>query len=126
MIQMGDLKPGDRVEVYFNLHKNMFSVRALEGRHKGLVVAHASAVSLSNVTFSVRKAGRDKVIREKRKNVHAFVRGTWETFVADEGVGVTYNPYLYESFVIRETGEPIYKAKGLRGVVEGLRAYMFV
>ena len=30
-----------RVEVYWNLHKRLFSVRALEGEHKGRVIEHA-------------------------------------------------------------------------------------
>lgn len=126
MIQLGDLNLGDRVECYFNLHEHLYSVRALSGRHKGLVVAHTREIRLSNVTLVVQKAGRERVRREKRKTVHAFVRGTWETFVSDQGLGVTYNPYLHESFVMRETGEPIYKADALVGIVEGMRAYLYV
>jgi hypothetical protein len=59
-----------RVEVYYNLHKKCFSIR-----HKGIVISHANTVKLADVTFVVRKAGRERVLREKKKNVHAFVRG---------------------------------------------------
>jgi hypothetical protein len=80
---------------------------------------------LNNVTFAVQPAGREKVRQEKRKNVHAFVRGdmTWiaspmeslEDYTLDnmarQGYNrVTYNPYKHESFVVVNTGEPIYKA----------------
>jgi hypothetical protein len=41
----------------------------------GLVLGHASAVDLQEASFIVREAGRQQVIKEKRKNVHAFVRG---------------------------------------------------
>ena len=101
-----------RVEVYYNLHKKCLSVRALEGPDKGRVVLHAPSVVLSNVTFAVSQAGRERVLREKRKNVHAFVRGrllyhgeplTPVTFRRL----ATYNPYKYNSFVDKKTEAPL-------------------
>lgn len=65
---------GDRVEVYRNLHKNCFSVRK-----NGRVVKHIpddQGLTLVDVKFAVQPAGRAKVLRERKKNVHAFVRGT--------------------------------------------------
>lgn len=102
-----------KVEVYFNLHKKCLSVRSLEGHDKGRVIAHVDAINLFDATFAVQPAGRDKVRREGRKNVHAFVRGKWcDTVAGDalEAVGVTYNPYKYESFVNRADESPIYRA----------------
>jgi hypothetical protein len=67
----------------------------------GRVVAHRRRLLLEGVKFVVRQAGRVKVLREKRKNVHAFVTG----FVAVGGacgidsngrnlpMRVRYNPY---------------------------------
>ena len=92
-----------RVEIYFNLHKKCLSVR-----HKGLVIAHAAAAELTDVKFAVSQAGRARVLREKRKNVHAYVRGTLASYIPlgvsvpydNEVVStVTYNPYKYDSFV---------------------------
>jgi hypothetical protein len=68
--------------------------------------------------FVVRKAGREKVLREKKKNVHAFVRGTWikDLLVEDAPMildhrecseEVTYNPYKYDSFVTKQDGKAI-------------------
>ena len=120
-----------RVEVYWNLHKGRYSVRALEGPHKGHVIAHATGVHLRDVQFRVREAGRQRVLREKRKNVHAFVRGnlvdytgtckggvsieTGSRITVDDVLGhnrarVTYNPYRYSKFVDADTEEPIYYA----------------
>jgi hypothetical protein len=66
-----------KVEVYFNLHKSCYSIRCNEdGVLKGIVVAHAKAVELKDVTARVSPAGRDRVRREGKKNVHAFIRGT--------------------------------------------------
>lgn len=63
-------------DVYLNLHKTGFlSVRAAEGPDKGRVVGHVSAIELDGCTFRVSEAGRQRVIRERQKNVHATVRG---------------------------------------------------
>lgn len=59
-----------RHETYWNLHKDVFSVRV-----KGRVVQHIRSAFVRNVTFAVQPAGRAKVLLEQRKNVHAFVRG---------------------------------------------------
>ena len=104
-----------RVEVYWNLHKHLFSVRALEGPNKGRVISHSHGISLTDVKFAVQPAGRERVRREGKKNVHAFVRGR----IANSGFEdcrenfsdekITYNPYIYDTFVNAKTKEPIFK-----------------
>jgi hypothetical protein len=98
-----------KVFVYFNLHKKVFSVKALEGPNKGRVVAHRAQVLLVNAKFKVSEAGRQRVIREQRKNVHAGVVGEWKDTVPAEfqGKSVTYNPYKYNTFVYKLTEQPI-------------------
>jgi hypothetical protein len=99
-----------RVEVYFNLHKKTFSVRSAKS---GRVLLHTDEVHIDNPTFVVRKAGRERVLREGKKNVHAFVRGDATFFrhinrpILDT---LTYNPYKYASFVDKQTEEPVYNA----------------
>ena len=73
-----------RVFVYFNLHKKCLSVKALEGESKGRVIAHADSVELVNATFKVSQAGRQRVLRERRKNVHAGVVGTMTNLPAHD------------------------------------------
>lgn len=106
---------GQRVMVYYNLHKHTFSVQK-----NGIVVLHADYVKLENVEFRVRKGGRERVRQEKSKNVHAFVIGDLVDFceypcdeIPEEPTGdiVTYDPYKYDSFVYRDTKEPVYNAK---------------
>lgn len=117
-----------RVFCYFNLHKKCFSLKALEGPQRGRVIAHAEGVHLSAVEFRVSQAGRARVLLERRKNVHAGVVGQLTEYL---GVGeratttwtkrrkrferaaepVTYNPYLYDSFVSRNTGEAVREAR---------------
>jgi len=100
-----------KVFVYFNLHKKVWSVKALSGPKKGLVVAHLDRLVLDDCTFKVSEAGRQRVLREKRKNVHAGVVGTLSSALADfAGVAVTYNPYKYASFITRNDEQPIHTA----------------
>ena len=106
-IRNGKLNHGDRVEVYRNLHNGCMSIR-----RDGKVVKHLQpwqSLYLQNVTFAVQPAGREKVRREGKKNVHAFVRGQvilpstmncfTETFKEKCKVWVTYNPYQNDTFV---------------------------
>lgn len=100
-----------KVDVYFNLHKKCLSVR-----HKGKVVHHSDYVKIINPTFIVSEAGRQRVLREKRKNVHAFVRGELASLKNDPKESaadlqtVTYNPYKYNSFVKKNDGTSIKNA----------------
>lgn len=102
-----------RVFVYFNLHKRLFSVRAAEGENRGKVIAHSPTVYLANAVFKVSEAGRQRVLREKRKNVHAGVQGVL-LGLSDEkdtsGVPVTYNPYRFNTFVFSGSMEPVFAA----------------
>jgi len=129
-----------RVEVFFNLHTKLWSVRALSGADKGRVIGHAHTVLIRDASFVVQQAGRERVLREGRKNVHAFVRGNleavkwsysehamfprdsaaWTSWTRDDtrytryaseaGQAVTYNPYRYATFVDREAGSPVIDA----------------
>lgn len=107
---IGVIMLGKRVQVYFNLHKKVFSVK---DKKTGLVIAHVNNIYLEDVDFKVSQAGRKRVLAEKRKNVHAVVEGTVICPVETLGIGmeaVTYNPYKYDSFVIRQSEKPLKKA----------------
>ena len=86
-----------RVYVYFNLHKKIWSVR-----QSGTPVEHTKYIMLKDARFLVSEAGRQKVLREQRKNVHAGVSGYIVERVPnipDAIHNVTYNPYRYDTFV---------------------------
>lgn len=109
-----------RVFVYFNLHKKCLSVKALEGESKGRVIAHADSVELVNATFKVSQAGRQRVLRERRKNVHAGVVGTMTNLPAHYSTihiaeafytPVKYNPYRFDSFVTAVNESPVTTAR---------------
>jgi hypothetical protein len=99
---------GLKVYVYFNLHKKLFSVKAMEGLYKGLVVAHCDSIALQDVTPKVSQKGRDRVLQEKRKNVHAGLVGhvvlvDIPMVDSEDHKHITYNPYKYKTFVYTDS-----------------------
>lgn len=96
------------VRVYRNLRDKCWSI---VDKKTGRVHCRWQSVVIDNAKFIVRPAGREKVRREKRKNVHAFVdgnlRGSMPLFTEDFKIPVSYNPYKNETFVNCETGEPV-------------------
>jgi hypothetical protein len=114
-----------KVFVYFNLHKRVFSVKALEGAERGRVIGHRTSLAIYSPTFKVSEAGRQRVIREKRKNVHAGVVGfltapyDWTKELV-EWTPVLYNPYVFSSFVTM-LGKPVHKSQFARmNIVNGI------
>ena len=94
------------VEVYRNLHKNCWSIR-----QGGKVKVHTSYLCLKDAKFVVQPAGREKVLREQKKNVHAFVKGylisASESNRLTEDIewtcdAVTYDPYKHPYFTCGE------------------------
>jgi len=84
---------------------------------------HAEAVILTDVEFRVRESGKQRVLREQQKNVHAFTIGMLEQafetpyawvldvdriFNRENARWVIYNPYKFATFVDQTTGAPVY------------------
>lgn len=97
-----------KVFVYYNLHRKVWSVKALEGDSKGKVIAHRQSVVLMQPQPKVSQAGRQRVLQERRKNVHAGLVGDWSdrSILQLEGDEITYNPYKYTSFVYKDDEQP--------------------
>lgn len=111
------------VEVYRNLHNNKYSIRCSKSK---LVIAHADEVGLLDVKFVVHQAGREKVLRNKQKNVHAYAKGklsmihypSWE-FVQK----VKYNPYRFGFFFNAKTKAVVKEADMCYISLEGILTY---
>lgn len=112
-----------RVDVYKNTHRDTFSIRSREKDSYGKVIGHTNSIFLRNVRFVVSQAGKNRVRREKKKNVHAVLRA--ETFfprwsekfyclTLDNPVVSTYNPYCNDTFVVKSTSLPIIFAPMVR------------
>ena len=65
---------------------------------------------MKDCRYLVGQAGREKVLREKRKNVHAGVSGYYVERVPgipDKAKEITYNPYKHKTFVDKKTGRTV-------------------
>jgi hypothetical protein len=98
-----------KTEVYYNLHKHLFSLR-----QQGRVIAHMGTLGLSDVSFHVQPAGQAKVRATGRKNVHAYVKGFYDSnlvmvaeYVPDTLRAITYNPYKFDTFVYADDLTPV-------------------
>lgn len=102
---------GDVCKVYRNLNNRKFSIVATTGQFKGKVVAHADCLTLTNVTFKISQASRDRALREKTRNVHAFSIGTIESFADDCHDNtlevITYRPFERDCFYRISDNQPI-------------------
>lgn len=105
-----------KVFIYWNITRGVWSVKALQGEHRGRVIKHVTDITLTDCTFKVSERGRQAVLAERVKNVHAGVVGYMESpelpEVSDEHIDVTYNPYKFATFVNRaNTEEAVHTAK---------------
>lgn len=117
--------PGTKVDVYRNLQKGGLSIRSRETNSYGLVIDHDEKVILEDVEFVVNESGRQKVLEEGVKNVHAFARGiiAKEKNDLSDPTEVTYNPFEYESFVSKEDERPVDNADFVVLCADGVFAY---
>jgi hypothetical protein len=101
-----------RVEIYFHFRKKIFSLR-----QRGKVFGYAPCILIRDPRFVVQEGGRNRVLREKRKNVHAFVVATTREQVSPNRGDmppesgwthrVYYNPYRGSEFMAQEiSSEP--------------------
>lgn len=96
-----------RVRVYRNLHKQCYSVQAYIAATGWRVIDHVESISLANCEFKVYETGRQKVINEKKKNVHAYVIGNVTGETISIGSSISYNPYKNGYFFEKTTGDPV-------------------
>jgi len=95
------------IRVYYNFRKKLFSVQA-KVSGKWVVVEHTKDIYLRNAIFKVSEAGRQRVLKQKRKNVHAFIIGERFPFIPKSFVyrdEISYNPYKGPNFVIANQPE---------------------
>lgn len=111
----------------------MYSIKSLEGISKNRVIGYAPRIVIDNARFVVSEAGRQRVIRTGRKNVHAGCVGDLvmvsgyimrmhnskaeflycneekfnEQFSID--VPITYSPYKCKTFV-NHANVPVHNA----------------
>ena len=101
------------VFVYKNLHKDCWSVK-----QDGLVKAHTKELVLWDCLFQVNQKGRERVLEERQKNVHAGIIGRIDDLGFEMNMPdvreVTYNPYKHKTFVDKFTKKPILESEQVK------------
>lgn len=99
-----------RVKVYRNLHQDCLSIQAYCKDAKGWRVwshCYGGNYILEDMDTQVNETNRQKVIREKSKNVHAFITGYWtgrqEKTIKSVNRELYYNPYKQDRFTVLES-----------------------
>jgi len=91
----------NKVKVYKNLTRNTWSIQDYKTRK---VIGYSDDIRLENAKFVVSEKTRQRVIKEGKKYVHAFVVGElvdtidkyWKLTEFYETV--RYNPYMFDFF----------------------------
>jgi len=102
-----------KFRIYRNLHKGNFSIQSYIQEKSGYrVTDRVTSAIIEDCSFRVYESGRQKVLRERKKNVHAYVESKSYRHIQGE-VDVTnlreiyYNPYNHEYFIYKDTGEEV-------------------
>lgn len=120
------------VRVYKNLHRDCYSVLTKrrdcddEPKRWLLYNKHCRNLILTSCKFHVREGGRQRVIKQRKKNVHAYIEGElifygcnsklssdeaidFRRFFAKENTKekISYNPYE-DPFFVDKNGNPVY------------------
>ena len=106
-----------KVFIYKNLHKDCWSLK-----QDGLVKAHTTDLCLFDCSFRVNAKGRARVLKERRKNVHAGISGYIDRpWVMDALASrkksniklAKYDPYKYSTFIDNDK-KPVFWSSAVR------------
>lgn len=102
---------GQSISVYRNLNKpSFFSIKQNQGADKGKVSGYAQSIVIKNPEFKIGEASRQRVLKEKSRNVHAYIIGelveAFDGKVIAESLTdyqrVSYSPYIGSFFYTLE------------------------
>lgn len=105
-----------KVRVYRNLNDGCLSVQTKvllpDGTRDWRVTHHLDSIKLEKVEFKVVESGHKRTLAEQRKNVHAYVIGyPTEWSRQSPRTRCTYNPYRWDTFVVRSSCRSLERAK---------------
>ena len=106
---------GAPVRIHVNLWRKCWSlqrkVRNAKGHLRWITVRRPRTITLRDVWFVVSATKRARVLKTRRRLVHAFAYGTLvRTNSRRPGrctVPVSYNPFRAGHFAVRATGAPV-------------------
>lgn len=128
-----EVQPDKPVRVYRNLHGGRDKRYSIS--QNGLIVGHTNQLMLHDCKCVVRGSGRERVLKSKRKNVHAYITGhvspmgCMGTTAADKRglpAKITYNPYKHKKFMCENLTINPYEVNGAMAVMfseQGVSGY---
>ena len=100
-----------KYRIYFNLHKKCFSIQHyIKGKGYRLLCHQDNFIAIKP-TFKVYVNGRNKVLKEKQKNVHAYI--LTDNIILLDNIylcnfnELLYNPYRFDYFFDKDTEDKI-------------------
>lgn len=104
------------IKVYRNLNKKgvWYSIR-----QRGLTIAHASALCVIDAVFIVNQKQRERILKNKKKEFHAYIQGTFRPYVKpiDLPAEIKYNPFIYQYFTCINLDNSPFHVSGAKSVV---------
>jgi hypothetical protein len=137
LLRIPDNKYGDKNVVYpfkgrtIDIDKPIYVYRNLNRKGKwysikqdGVVVAHSTAICIRSVECVIMKSGKEKAIKTQQRNVHAYLKGMYDT----SGMGTTadrndlpcvfkYNPFSELGFYNDTMTSRTFEILGARFVI---------
>ncbi len=108
--QLRLIDPTKRIRLYRNLNRRFDGESGFWSAKQGIIRFHCRDITLQNVNFLVNEKVRQRVVLNKRKEVHAYVEGFLAprifnvvAFQAGQGRVVSYNPYTCDQFMCGNT-----------------------
>jgi hypothetical protein len=116
-----------KFRIYRNLHKQCFSILKYDNSKGGYRLhAHEKEIFLPSAEFKVYESGRNRVLLEGRKNVHAYIiceQYSTKLPTCRISTEVYYNPYFCKSFVHKNHNLPIFKSNNI--ILKNTKCFIF-
>lgn len=111
-----DATIGQKIRIYRNLNNGTMSIQTHTKGTGWRVAGHVTNAIVADGVFHISESGRQRVIAQNRKNVHAWYEGVligqFNPSI-DCPIDLAYNPYINETFVERRSQRAIKRCKYL-------------
>lgn len=116
------MKHSNHVRIYFNLTRKVWSIQHHVPNKGWRLLAHTSDAILRDAVAKVYESGRQRVIKEGKKYVHAYIEGELigTRKESHSGRKLGYNPYKNSTFIWKDDnseahniGEVVFNNQGV-------------
>jgi hypothetical protein len=105
----------------FYVYRNLNDGTKFSVKQRGIVQGYIEVAKIPIGAFKVSDAGRVRCLRERKRNVHAFITTSQYPMLWPRGWlppkeslrEVKYNPYVAEGFFFADNGDPVTEAENI-------------